>query len=369
MRRSGSLALLTVPLAGLQGCDSDPAQPVAEVLPVGCLGGWQAVSAPMTAEISSQLAYQDGHIYITLGRGLISMAVSDSSETILSTARAEALWVEGDHLLLNGGAHGTQFFSVPLTGGTPALVTDGTAGRTELGIGQLHTFLQTSTDFFFAESSRVSFTGPTTVWRVPRTGEPPVEIARFTELDAFGDSALYFQGVALAPLGLVLGTTWGVGKFVPLAGGSPRTLAVPDVDNVVLDVGFVGVDARGVYWQVPKNPEVDPNARELVVSPVDGSNARPVWSQIPAFSHVVKAWSDGDDGLVLIVSQFFRGEDRGRTTVWSIDANGAARRRACAPAGAYIDNTPPAIAPDAFYFVAWLENQQMQFIRVPRAAP
>jgi len=64
----------------------------------------------MTAEISSQLAYQDGHIYITLGRGLISMAVSDSSETILSTARAEALWVEGDHLLLNGGAHGTQFF-------------------------------------------------------------------------------------------------------------------------------------------------------------------------------------------------------------------------------------------------------------------
>jgi hypothetical protein len=370
--RPSRIALLLVPLsfACLPACDSDPARPVPEVLPIGCPEAWQPVSPPLASQLNSGLAYREGNLYITVNEGLIAVQVSDGAQTLLSPTRAGAIWVEGDQLLLLGGTYGTQLLSLPLTGGTPALVADGTAGRTELGIGQLGTHLPTATDFFFAESSRVSRSDPTTVWRAPRSGGPPAEIARFTEFEASGDSALFFEGVALAPEGLVLGASWGVGKVVPLDGGPPRTLAVPDVDSVIGDIDFVAADARGVYWTVPMRPEVEPSEHEeLVISPVDGGAVRPVWSTIPPFSYVVDAWPDGAGGLVLVGAQRFRDEDAYRTTVWSIDANGNARRLACSPADPYIDDRRPAIAPDAFYFVALLENSQMQFIRVPRAAP
>jgi len=372
--RASLATLLIVPFAaGLPACGSDPVvAPVAEILPLGCPGGWQPVSPPMASELNSGLAHRDGNLYIALGRGLISVAVSDGGETILSPlARADALWVEGDQLLLLGGAAGSQLLGMPVTGGTPALIADGTAGRTEVGIGQLGSHLPTATDFFFAESSRARFTDPTTVWRAPRTGGPPTEIARFTELQASGDSALHFHGVALAPEGLVLGSDWGVGKVVGLDGGSPRTLAVPAVADVVTDVDFVAADVRGVYWSVRTQRNDEPLAEELVISPMDGGAVRPVWSTMPAFSYVVQGWPDGAGGLVLVGAQRFRDENNYRTTVQSIDATGNARLLACGAAASYpyIDDTPPAIAPDAFYFVALLENSQMQFIRVPRAAP
>ena len=373
MRASVALvALLSAPLACLQGCDSDPVEPVHEVLPVGCPGGWQPVSPPMASALTSGVAYREGNLYVSVGQELISVQVSDGAQAVLSPARADAIWVEGDQLLLLGGTYGTQLFSLPVTGGTPTLIADGTAGRTELGIGQLGSHLPTAIDFFFAESSRVSFTDPTTVWRAPRTGGPPTELARFTELDAADDSALVFEGVALAPEGLVLGASWGVGKVVPLDGGSPQTLAVPEVDNVLGDIDFVGVDARGVYWAV-KDRDVHPAVGDqLVISPADGGAVRPVWSQIPAYSYLSHAWPDGAGGLVLVGGQFFRGETFGRTTVWSLDANGAARRLACSPEDTFITDRLPAIAPDAFYFVALMGSpmgSQKQLVRVLRAAP
>ena len=109
----------------------------------------------------------------------------------------------------------------------------------------------------------------------------------------------------------------------------------------------------------------------MVVSPVDGSAVQPVWSELPPFSSVIRAWPDGDGGLVVVGYQLFSGEEDHRTTVWSIDGDGNARRLACATPGLrpYVDDNPPAIAPDAFYFMAWLDGSQMQIIRVPRAAP
>lgn len=366
--RPALVALLLLPLACLPACDSDPAAPVREVLPIGCPGGWQPVSPPMAPALTSGVAYREGNLYIAVGQELISVQVSDGAKTVLSPTSASALWIEGDQLLLLGGTYGTQLFSLPITGGTPTLIADGTAGRTELGSGQANTHLPTATDFFFAEANRFGFTEPTTVWRAPRAGGPPMEIARFTEYDATGDRTPVFQGVALAPEGLVLGADWGAGKVVPLDGGAPQTLAVPEADDVFF-IEFVGVDAGGVYWSVPKPTKVDPGeADQLVISPADGGAVRPVWSQIPAFSAVSQAWPDGAGGLVLVGSQYFKDENFGRTTVWSLDANGAARRLACSVDDTYVTNQPPAITPDAFYFVA-LVGSQRQLVRVPRAAP
>jgi hypothetical protein len=370
--RASLLASFALPLAFLlQSCGSEPVEPVPEALPVGCPEAWQPVTQPEPVDLLSRLAYGDGNLFVSGSRGVISLPAGGGAETVLTPTRASAVWVEGDHLLMNGGTYGSQLYSLPATGGTPALIVDGTAGRTELGIGQLHTYLPTATDFFWAESGRTSFRDPSTVWRAPRAGGPPVEIARFTELKASGDTALYFHGVALAPEGLVLGDSWGVGKVVPLEGGTPRTLAVPEVDNVILDIHFLGVDARGVYWAVPKDPKVDFGPRKVVVSPVDGGAVQPVWSELPPFLSVLHAWPDGDGGLVLVGSQLFSGEESRRTTVWSIDEDGNARRLACATPGLhpYLDDNPPAIAPDAFYFMVWLDGSQMQFVRVPRAAP
>ena len=299
------------------------------------------------------------------------MAASDGAETVLSTARADALWVEGDQLLLLGGAAGTQLLSMPVTGGTPALIADGTAGRTVVGIGQLGSHLPTATDFFFAESSRISITDPTTVWRALRTAAPPTEIARFTELQASGDAALHFHGVALAPEGLVLGSDWGVGKVVPLDGGSPRTLAVPAVVNVVTDVDFVAVDARGVYWSARTRRNVEPLAEELVISPVDGGAVRPSGRRCQRSPMSCRAGPTAPVGWCWSAPSVSRmrtttGRPSGRST--------RTRTRASSPAG------PPPRTPTSTTrprqsrptrstsWPGWT-IRSMQFIRVPRAAP
>jgi hypothetical protein len=370
--RASLLASFALSLAFLlQSCGSDPAEAGPEALPAGCPEAWQPVTQPEPVDVLSRLAYRDGNLYFSGSRGVISMPAGGGAETVLTPTFASAVWVEGDHLLMNDRTDGSQLYSLPATGGTPALIVDGTAGRTELGIGQLPSYLPTATDFFWAESSRTSLRDPTTVWRAPRAGGPAVELARFSELNASGDRPLYFHGVAVAPEGLVLGDLWGVGKVVPLEGGTPRTLAVPEVDNLIVDIQFLGVDARGVYWAVPKDPKIDFGARKVVVSPADGSAVQPVWSELPPFSSVIRAWPDGDGGLVLIGSQLFSGEEHQRTTVWSIEADGNARRLACATPGfhPYVDDNPPAISPDALYFMAWLDGAQMQIVRVPRAAP
>jgi hypothetical protein len=365
MRMSRVAILGVLVVAFLPACSSDE-EPVPELLPAGCPEAWQPVTPPLPGEITSPLAYADGNLYFGVQRGVISVPASGGAETVLSPAVASGVWVEGDHLILSGGQLGTQFHSLPLTGGTPALLVDGAAGRADSGIVQLHARLPTATDFFWAESSRLGLREPTTVWRAPRAGGPPAEIARFTELTASGDTALYFEGAALAPEGLVLGEDWGVAKVIPLDGGAARALAAPDVENPIGNIDFLGVDARGVYWSVTMQPTAVPPPREVVVSPADGGAPRPVWSGVPLFSSPVRAWPDGAGGLVVVGSQRFRDETGSRVTIWSIDANGGARRLACAPVGEYVDDQTPAIGPDAFYFLARLEGLRMQIVRIGR---
>ena len=186
---------------------------------------------------------------------------------------------------------------MPVTGGTPA------SSRTERRDARRSGSAQSAVicrrppiSSLPSPAGRVSSTPPPCGAR-RATGGPPTEMARFTELQASGDGALHFHGVALAPEGLVLGSDWGVGKVVPLDGGSPWTLAVPAVGNVVTDVDFVAVDARGVYaWSARTRRGADALAEELVISPVDGGAVRPVWSTMPASSYVVQGWPDGAGG-------------------------------------------------------------------------
>lgn len=114
-------------------------------------------------------------------------------------------------------------------------------------------------------------------------------------------------------------------------------------------------------------PEAQPPTRQIAVSPADGGPVFPVWSAMPAFSDVTAVWPDGQGGLIVVGVQAFRGEDRQRTTIWSLDTNRTARHIACAPPGDYLDDVMPAIGPDGYYFLARLDGSKMQIVRVPRA--
>ena len=207
------------------------------------------------------------------------MQVSDGAETVLSPARADALWVEGDQLLLLGGTYGTQLFSLPVTGGTPTLIADGTAGRTELGIGQLGSHLPTAIDFFFAESSRTQFHRPH-----HRVARAPHRRA------AHGDRPLHRAAGIRRQRAALPGRRPGARRTGPgrqlgrRQGRSPRR-------RIPANPGgargrqrarrhrlrgrrrarrlLVGTDAR---------TSTRPWADQLVISPADGGAVRPVWS-------------------------------------------------------------------------------------------
>jgi hypothetical protein len=367
-------ALVAVGLIVLvPACGDDPEVP--EPLPASCTAAWQPVTPPLPLDITSGVAYGDGVLYYSAfsAQQTRALSVSSGQETVLAPVFASVIWLEGDHLLLTGGGSGIQYFSLPLTGGTPVLVTDGQVGRSELGIGQIPSHIVTPTDFFWAESSGAGLREPTTVWRAPRNGAPPAELARFSELSVETNTAHYFNGAALAPEGLVLGTNWGIGKVVPLDGTPARSLAVPDVDSLIGQTSFLGVDAKGVYWSLKTAIDSQPDRPpQMAVSPVDGGAVRPIWSTLPPFSSLLGAWSDGEGGLVVTGSQTFAGERDARLTVWWLDPAGNAQRLACATPDIRRHSATfqerPAVAPDAFFFIFWGENDLMHIVRVPRPA-
>jgi len=136
------------------------------------------------------------------------------------------LWVEGDHLLYADGD--LRFFRLPLDGGSPELLLDGGAGRTDPGVAFLYDV--TATDFAWVES--VNLDGPTTVWRASRPGGTPLQIgsvsARTTTSPERGFSKMALSGDSVI-LSSILGIADAKGAFVEAAGvdGTGALMASP----------------------------------------------------------------------------------------------------------------------------------------------
>ena len=71
-----------------------------------------------------------------------------------------------------------QIYVLPLTGGTPQLLLDGGAGRTNPGYAAAHAF--NATDFYWTEVDQSNPEGPTTVWHQSRSGGTANQIGTAT---------------------------------------------------------------------------------------------------------------------------------------------------------------------------------------------
>jgi len=355
----GAMALVLAPGCG----DSASGGPAPLESASLCTAAWQPLTPAGPYDTSSSLAYRDGVIYYARysTRAIESLPVTGGTETPVATdVYTRELWVDGDHLLYPGGALGNQFFSVPVAGGTPVQVLDGTAGRTDLGAGLAYAL--TPTEIFWTEESKAA---PTTAWRGPRAGGAATFIGSATATIPTGDT-LPFSDMAVAPDAVVMATILGVAAAVPLDGSPARTLATSD--TLISGYGnLAGIDGAGPYWSVPRAgaPDAD-DTWSVVLAPQDGSALHTFWEGTPPHAGVEHMWPYGNGGWVAIVDQLFD-DMKFHISVWLIDATGMGRRLACEPTTgaqhAHVD-TRPAIAPDAIYLVD--DGSKFQIVRVPR---
>jgi hypothetical protein len=312
-----------------------------------CSGAWQALTTPQPFDETSPLVYQGGTLYYTVfgTQSLMAQPVSGGAPTVIAQASTNELWGEGDHLLFTAGNLGNQVFSVPFAGGTPALVLDGGAGRTAPGVAFQHAF--TPTDFYWIEQSATSLDSPTTVWQQSRSGGTPNQIGSFTFTVPGTQDVITGDGIAVSDDAVLVGDDFGSSGAVPLDGSAPRMLAAAVTSPATGDASLATIDKSGAYWSVFPTANDD---FELILSPADGSPARPFWKSHDA--DVGKMWSDGNGGWVAYGLQTF--DDLvAHAVIWMVDAQGTATRLGCSPGDGMASwvRVPGAVAPDAIYVI------------------
>jgi hypothetical protein len=332
----------------------------------GCTGAWQPLTQPAPKELMlAPLAFVSGNVVYSTFRspGVFAQPVAGGAATRLARDFAHWLAADGDAVVYATGTFGSQFLSVSVTGGTPQMLLDASAGRPDVGAALLATM--TSTDLVWTEV-RQAGVAPWTVWRAPKTGGAPTMLAVVPAVPPMGTEDLGFSAIAVSSDSVVLGSVLGVADAVPLAGGAPRALAVPTA--IAQGAGSLGgVDGSGVYWQqlragVPSSDD----AWDILLSPADGSPAMEFWQGLADHTAPDRILSDGAGGWIVIADQMFD-DQQFHTTVWSLAADRhTAKRLACSPdlsVRASI-TVAPAVAPDAVYLASMGDSWQL--IRVAR---
>jgi len=335
--------MITVPACGN---DSPPLESASV-----CMQAWQPLTAAKPYDMTSPLLYRDGTLYLSTElQGMLTVPTTTGQPMPLSAVTSLELWIEGDHLVFPGASQPTQMWSLPLAGGTPQLLADGGAGRTNVGIALHHAF--NDSDFFWTEQPP-DLVSPFTVWRMSRSGGAPVQLgsaAAAAPLDGF---PLAFEAIALGSDGVVMAAEFGLADVIPYDGGPTRPLAVPSASKFA-DINLAGVDPAGAYWLIPRpGSSADADEWDLVLAPADGGPVQKFWSKGPPHSGIDHIWPDGGGGWVMVGSQMFD-DHLFHTTIWLLDAEKTATRIGCS-AGytneAWIE-TPVAVAPDGVYAVS-----------------
>lgn len=136
-----------------------------------------------------------------------------------------------------------------------------------------------------------------------------------------------------------------MGVLQPVLGERTKAaLSLPTEPGVM--VQLAGLDALGAYTTHYFSAQAGP----LMLSPADGSPAKPFWPTRPSDAQVQKIWTNPEGGWVVVATQAF---DDGlfHTTLTLLDEQGTAVRLGCSPADTerVLITVPVAIAPDAVY--------------------
>jgi hypothetical protein len=323
-----------------------------------CHDGWQPLTEPRPLFDPRQLLYHDGELIYSATRstpdspeqsGIEAQPVAGGPPRIITDADAWTLWIEGGQVVF---ATGDQLQQVPVGGGTPTTIY---GGRDP---GQTHDVFAhalTPTTFVWSELVGIT-TEQAEIWSVPRAGGDARMVATF-------ETPAFFERMEVAGDSVVMADMGAHGRVVPLDGSETRPLASPGA-------WLAGVEPDGVYgFDVagqPPNEDV-----HMRFAPMDGSAARPFWTDIPPNVGPDHIWADGDGGwLVSAIEKFDDGIFH--RSVFLIDAQGHARRAACNsdPASVSYATARPAFAPDAAYVIyeelADVEHATWRIVKVSR---
>jgi len=300
---------------------------------------WQTLTGPKPWDITSSLVYNDGTLYYASysTNAIVAQPVDGSPSRIFSAVPTMEIWLEGDHLLFSQGSAALQIGSVQLSGGSPQLVLDGATGRTNPGQATAHGF--TSTDFYWSEIPFPAAWSPTTIWHQSRSGGSPEALGTIPF-----QKDLIATSIAIGNNRVLAAALSGEAYSLPITGGAPSPLALPTQPGVMVDLA--GLDSLGAYTTLFFSAQAGP----LMLSPADGSPAKPFWPTLPSDAQVQKIWPNPKGGWVVVATQAF---DDGlfHTTLTLLDEQGTAVRLGCSPADTEraLITVPVAIAPDAVY--------------------
>jgi hypothetical protein len=354
----------------LPACGGGGAPPQRESAALCGGNTWQPVVTLPAGEGTATLAYQNGVLYYsTLETPALIAVPADGSggATTLAPVAAQQLWVEGSQILFTQVSNERQVFSVPATGGTPQIVLDTSAGRTDSGYPLVHGL--SGIDYYWIEYGDKA--PHPVVWRASLVGGAPEQIATLKPPPgASYDPTLpppIAQQMALGQDSLLV---WGdlVFEIVPFVPGPVRVL-VPN-DAILASGDLIGLDAGGAYWSVPfGDPSKGRDQWSLVQEPADGSALRTLLPKTVHHNAVDRMWSSGEGGWILAGEGVFD-DDQFHTAVSLLAADGTIRTLGCAPASGsnpLAVRFAPAIAPDAVYVIATgSTGSPTEIVRIPR---
>ena len=211
------------------GCGDGGAPPQRESAALCGGDGWQPVVTLPAGEGTATLAYQNGLLYYSTTEtpALIAIPADGSGNaTTLASVAAQQLWAEGSQILFTQVSNERQVFSVPATGGTPQMILDTSAGRTDSGYPLVHDL--GGVDYYWIE---YAFKAPVpTVWRASLVGGAPEQIATLKTPPGAEFGGLPEPVAQQMTLGEDSLLVWGdlVLEIVPFASGPVRVLAPSD---------------------------------------------------------------------------------------------------------------------------------------------
>ena len=323
----GLLGVCAALVLAAAGCDDDAPAPAPPKF-AACTAAIQpySTSADLQTFAPSQLTWHDGTLYAlsSTSPALSSRRIQavgtngTSSRVVVEEADIDKFWVEGSTLLY---AAGVVLRAVPLAGGSPSTVVDGTGFERPPGVlagprralDGTHFYVTADVHTYPGSGSPPTFEWM--AWRAPRAGGAVQTLGTFRKTDvAPGPDNGIGIPASLVVTGdhLIAADHAGNGWVIPKAGGSPVQFANRG------GAGFVTADSGGVLWY-----RLQPTAFYRS-SAFEAGEPELVWPTRPSDVLLSRAWSDGAGGWFVSVDE--RDSYSMRATLWRVPLNGEPSR-------------------------------------------